>query len=168
MRLRETASLLVALGLEDKEVLNTKLRTGEIEDLIVLTLLHTAYASRRYKQGLLLANGNTLQREYCPANGLSLFDKVVDLKDTINQALKLANINSKLDAIEYQLEESKVVLQWIKLIKEGKPLIAADTNATPDQLMIVNTIIEKINRLKLTATLQLSKQSEGQIHKVRI
>jgi hypothetical protein len=169
IRFRETASLLISLGLEDKDVLNTKLANGDIEDLIALTLLHTAYASRRYKNGLVLANENVLQREFCPEHSLVLFDKVMDLKNTINEALKLANINSSLSEVERQLEESRIVLQWIKLIKEGKFIVIDDKkDATLDQIMVVNAIIEKINHLKLIAIAQLSDQSEQKIQQLKI
>lgn len=93
----------------------------------------------------------------------------MDLKNTINEALKLAHINSSLSDVEYQLEESRIVLQWIRLIKEGKTIVADDKkDATPDQIMVVNAIIEKINHLKLIAITQLPDQSEQKIHQIKI
>jgi hypothetical protein len=168
-RLRETASLLVSLGLEDKNILNNKLTNGDIEELVVLTLLHTAYASRRYRDGLVLANGNVLDESYCPANGKVLFNKIMNLKNTINEALALAHIHPSLSGTEKQLEESRIVLQWIRLIKEGKIIAVAEKpDATQDQILIVNSIIEKINDLKLHAAIQLSSQPEDKILRVKI
>jgi hypothetical protein len=153
LRMRETATLLVALGLEDETALDQKLKSGDIEELVGLTLLHTAYASRRRHDGLLFANSKILTRKDCPEEGYELFDKVIALKESIKEALKLAGIQSfaatKEKEKEVELEESRVVCQWIKLIKAAAPVTEASMpGVTSAQAAIVNKILAQIQALK--------------------
>jgi len=162
LRMRAAVTLLQMMGLEDEDVLNRKLRTGDIEDLVGYTLLLTAYASREYYSGLLLANGHKLTREQCPVEGQPLFDKIVALKETIKQALNSANLKiSGSDQKARQLEESRIVCDWIKLIKEGKRVVSADKpDATESQLAVVNAIITQVEELKLRGMAALPKAPE--------
>lgn len=158
LRMRETATLLVALDLEKEDVLERRLRTGEIEDLVGLTLLHTAYASRHYDTGLVLASQKILTREDCPAQGLPLFDRIMELKKTIKDALNLAdpNLHFVSDQQKRELEESRIVCQWIRAIVSGKPLAGVDRpGATDAQLTVVNKIIGQIAELKERAMIVL-------------
>lgn len=152
-RMKETAAILVALDLEKPDVLNQKLKSGDIEDLVALTLLHTAYASRDYEYGLLLASKKTLTRENCPEQGLPLFDKVIELKNLVKQALKGVTGNKYFRTDEdRQIEESKIVCQWIKDIAQGKALTASDRpNVSQAELNVINDIIKKIDILKVYA-----------------
>jgi hypothetical protein len=150
IRLRETATILVALGLEQTDALDTKLQSGDIEELVGLTLLHTAYASRHYHGGLLLATNKRLERNDCPAEGLTLFDEVMELKKLINQALVSANSPASRTDQQRDLEESRIVCQWMALVKAGVPLTTADKpDATAGQIAIVNKIMAQIDNLKL-------------------
>lgn len=152
IRMKDTATLLIALGLEDADVLNRKLQSGDIEDLVGLTLLHTAYASRHYPDGLLLANNKTLERQNCPTLGLPLFDKIMALKQSIRFALHIDyyfDYLSQEKKNECELKESAIVCQWIKLIKNGTFLNASDhPDKSQDHLDIVNQLIKQIDALK--------------------
>lgn len=162
IRMRDTATILVALGLEDKSVLNTKLTNGDIEDLVGLTLLHTAYASRRYQGGLLLATNKALIREDCPPEGLQLFDKMMDLKVAIRTAIDNALQGEPLRMDdERELEESRLVCQWIELIHAGKPLHLEDEpDVNAEQMALINQIIEQIQDLKQQGMAVLPEEPE--------
>lgn len=159
IRMRDTATILVALDLEEVDVLNTKLQSGDIEDLVALTLLHTAYASRHYYGGLVLANDTILDRVDCPVEGLELFDRIMKLKSSIQSALKISHMNLiAMGSEEHELKESRIVCEWIRLIKEGHHLYGKDhPDVNQKQLEIVNNIISQIDELKKTAMEALPK-----------
>lgn len=162
IRMRDTAAILVALELESSDVLNEKLMSGDIEDLVGLTLLHTAYASRNYDAGLLLANNKSLEREDCPPEGLMLFDTIMALKNSIRAALNVANKNDHaIGSDERELEESRIVCQWITTIKAGKTLSLNDVpEVSVDQIAVVNSIICQIENLKKLGMTLLPKPAE--------
>lgn len=120
IRLTQTAQLLDALGLEKTEVLEAKLQSGDINDLIGLTLLHTAFASRHYQGDTLsLANNSALKREDCPAIGLELFDTCIQAKNLIAEAL--GGLPQRHDDELYR-RESMIVAKWLPYIRAGKPV----------------------------------------------
>ena len=157
LRLKATADLLIGLGLENKENIENKLHSGAISDLIGLTLLNTAYASRELKESLCLANGKTLSRENCPMAARRLFDEIMEIKSLLNAALHAALPGKKSEE-----EEAKVVCHWIRLIKEGKNLTITDKpNATEAQIKLVNDIIERIADLQELAKEYLPESTES-------
>lgn len=148
LRMKQTAAILIALDLEDEKNLQTKLAAGNIEELVGLTLLHTAYASRHGLNELLLASGKSLSRNDCPKSGLHLYDTIMGLKQTIKDALILANPALQF-ASDTHLEESRIVCQWIKAIKARLEITQNDRpDATDKQLAIVNVIISQIKELQ--------------------
>lgn len=151
LRFKETATLLVILGVETGEDLQQKIEKGEIEELVGLTLLHTAYRSRHFEQGIVLASDQTLTRNHCPEIGKNLFDKIILLKKAINNALKLAHGDSLQFATESQKEEAdaELVCQWLPLIKQNKLLNQADKlDATEAQIKAVNLIIGNLAEVR--------------------
>lgn len=160
-RIKDTAILLAELKLEDPQVLEEKLRSGDIEELVGLSLLLTAYASRHCPLGLELASGKILTRENCPAEGRSLFDTLVELKELINAALRLAHFERGLSTEERNLREAEIACEWISLIRKGQPLIQDDSpEAPPRAIKLVNQIIEVIESLKFKSTLLLKDKEE--------
>lgn len=157
IRMRETATLLIALNLEKSNFLDKRLKSGDIGELIGLTLLHTAYASRHYKDGILLASEIILKREHCPKEGLIIFDTIMELKDLINQGLKLSDhYDGHLYGEEREMAESRIVCNWIKLIKEGKEITSLTRpDTTEAQRALVNKIIHKISELAQLGLRQL-------------
>lgn len=165
IRMRETATVLIALGLEDKNILDQTLKSGDIEELVGLTLLHTAYASRYCNSGLFLANDKLLTRDNCPQEGLALFDKVMELKESIESAFDLAGLSHRTALLQPKekrlLEESRIVCDWLKLIKVGKQIAAEDKpGATVGQVSIVNKIISQIDELKQIGMATLPKDAD--------
>jgi len=91
--------------------------------------------------------------------GRALFDKVMTLKESINAVFKANSKLERLSTDERQLEESRVVCEWIRLIKAGQPVGQSDkSGATMPQIMIVNNIIEQIEDLKRSGMSVLPKE----------
>jgi hypothetical protein len=165
LRMRDTASILIALGLEQEETLNRKLAAGDIEELVALTLLHTAFASRESWNTIFLASENRLSRENCPEESLKLFDEVMDLKKLIAEAFRLTSASQISNKKEQYAEESRIACNWIALIKAQKTLTKADMpDLTNAQLNIVNQIINKVADLKKISLLILPESPEKVAH----
>lgn len=149
IRMRQAEMVLEKLGLEEPGVMEKKLKSGDIEDLVGYTLLLTAYVSRNAYSGLMLANGTLLLRDDCPKEHLRLFDKINELKEAVKNALSLATINRYSDKEQQELEESAIVCDWIRLIKAGKQIQANDKpEATTEQIAAANKVIALIDDLK--------------------
>lgn len=161
LRLKETATLLVLLNLEDANVLDTKLKSGNIEELIGLTLLHTAYASRDYYAGLLLASNKVLERKDCPPQGLALFDKIMELKALIKESLvsALKKDYRYFENEQKELDESRIACKWITQIKQGHEITPEPGKVSEAECKIVNKIIGLIEELKQQAQLLLSEKN---------
>lgn len=169
LRLCETATLLVALELEDQHALEEKLKSGDIEELVGLTLLHTAYVSRHeLPNSLLLASEKRLDKADCPQEGLKLFKALCELKESITKALKLSDkYDPHLRGEATDKADSKVVCDWIKLIKSGKEVTAYERpDATPAQLASVNDIISKVKDLKTMGMNTLPKSPEEVVRRM--
>ncbi len=149
MRMRQTATILEVLELEEKGVLTRKLESRDIEELVGLTLLHTAYASRDLKEGIRLSTGEILSKKDCPANGKSLFDKVTLLKNTIRQALHSEKVSDDILSEEKERADSQMVCKWIKFIKLGNSVKIKDMpGSNSHEVGLVNDIIHQIKHLK--------------------
>lgn len=139
IRFMQTAKLACALGLYDAEQMRVKLDAGDIEDLIGLTLLHTAYVSRYAMDNhLLLANDHYLDRADCPQKGLALFDLCHEAKEIIRDAL--GGMPQRLDNERHQ-RDSNIVSNWIPYIHAGKRVDANQFPGTDPRN------IERLNKL---------------------
>lgn len=149
LRMQETANLIVGLGLESAEEMNAKITRGDVEDLIRLSLLYTAFHSRKSHTGLELASNKMLLAEDCPASGKELFNRIIQLKNTINQALGSDHYRS--DA-EVKLHQAETICRWIRQIHAGKPLTSDNAPyATDEQRRDVNSIITQLEDIKTCA-----------------
>lgn len=154
-----TANLLIGSGLEKKDDVSNKIKSHEIEELIGLTILFSAYHSRNYP-GVLLSSEYTLTRSNCPELYQPLFDKFMALKDLINSALgisfPLRNPN-KSDS----LRDAAKACQWIQYIKSGKLLTAADNKKLSEHdITLVNNIISQIAELRQSAKQAMLESEE--------
>ena len=92
-RFANTMQLLVALKLETAETITNKLNdykngkdSSGLASLCALTILNTAYASRRLPDSsILLANGKILRREHCPKIHTDIFDSVLEIRNLLRQ-----------------------------------------------------------------------------------
>ena len=90
-RFANTIQLLVVLHLETAETITDKFdnyKNGKdpsgLISLCVLTILNTAYASRRLSNSsILLANGKILYRIHCPKKYIDIFDSVLNVRNSI-------------------------------------------------------------------------------------
>lgn len=160
-KMNTTANLLIHSGLEKKEDLSNKIKSHDIQELIGLSILYSAYHSRTYP-GILLSNEYVLTRSNCPPVYQALFDKFMVLKDLINSALDISfplrNPN-KADSIR----DAEKASQWIQYIKSGKLLVAEDNNQfTEHEISLINHIILQIAELKQSAK-QVMPESEEKV-----
>lgn len=154
-----TANLLIGSGLEKKDDVSNKIKSHDLEELIGLTILFSAYHSRNYP-GVLLSSEYTLTRSNCPELYQPLFDKFMALKDLINSALgisfSLRNPNK-----EDSIREAEKACQWIHYIKSGKLLTAADNKQlTEHEVALVNGMINQIAELRQSAKKAMIESEE--------
>ena len=108
--------LLVTLGLETPESINNKLnefkkdlKSKNFLSLCALTILNSAYASRRLSSdSILLANGKILYRTDCPKNCLDVFDITMKIKFFLRE-LGLDNKNN--------INSTLIITKWIFYLK---------------------------------------------------
>lgn len=149
IRLAETARLLDALDPE-KTDLEQKLQTGDINDLIGITLLHTAFDSRYYLGDVLkLSDGRALRREDCPPIGMDLFNTVIAAKNLINEAL---GGNPQMHNDELLRRDSNIVARWLPLIRKGQPVQVQDVpGADANSIVTINKLIAMLEPLSRQA-----------------
>lgn len=169
VRMHETAAILIALQLAEKDILIKKLKSGDIEDLVGLTLLHTAFASRNHWD-LVLASNKYLSREDCPVFGRKLYDKIVDIRNMIKAAIANVSPNAyRLNTQERQLEESRIVCGWIKEIYAGKQLTATERpDASQAQLDVINKLITEIDAMKKLAMQTLPVEPQKIANRIKM
>ncbi len=140
-RFAQTAQLLCALGVVTPEAMQAKLKNADINDLIGLTLLHTAFASRHTQvNSLILADGKILREIDCPAEGRALFDLCIQARNVILEAL--GGLPQRHDSDLY-MRESTIVAEWIRIIYAGKAFQPNEMPAaTPKSLELVNRLID--------------------------
>lgn len=169
-RIQQTAGILVALGLEDKQILSDKLKSGDIEELFGLSLLLTAYDSRHHYGPILLAKNTLLSRSDCPLDGLPLFESINTLSRTINEVLRSvlsANKNYR-STEETEREEARIACEWIVDIRKGEtiqPKKRPDANAK--QVELINSIITQIVQLKKIGMTILTESTEELAQRIR-
>lgn len=143
--LNETAQLIIDLQLESVDDLKQQIDLEQDERLIALTCLQIAYVSRHYADGILLVSTNEkLKFENCPEDVATLFEKIMKLKDFINQAIAGASIDTKHSY--YINEEAKLFAQWFRVIHAGFELEAANILQESD-IPQAETIMKIIDEL---------------------
>lgn len=89
----------------------------------------------------------------------------MELKESIESAFGLAGLSHRTALLtpkqDRLLEESRIVCDWIKLIKADKQIAMEDKpGATAGQISIVNKIISQIDELKQIGMAALPKDAE--------
>ncbi|MHB1948129.1 MAG: hypothetical protein ACYCQI_08455 [Gammaproteobacteria bacterium] len=99
----------------------------------------------------------------CPAKFRPLLSRVNALKELIRTGLGINESQNAPDEAK-SIDDAKVILPWLKYIKEG---LEGSAHAVDDRVpKIVNQVIEQIRALKEIAMIQLPKQTEKAIHKL--
>jgi hypothetical protein len=149
IRLQITASILVKLELEKEDILDRTLKSGQMEKLIGLTLLYSAYDSRHCseKEGIVLATGEIFLEKHCPSDERykQLFKKTVELKNLIKEVLASLNLGEGEQALR---EEANVICKWIRIIYRNKLLKEEEApEYSSAEIAIINKIMDEIKNL---------------------
>lgn len=165
LRLKHAIEVVHQFNLEPAEITEQKLQKGDVEDYVALALLDTCYESRHLvnvREGLILGNHKLLKRKYCPAEGLALFDKMIELSENISAGLELINPDrvKMSDLEERELADMKIVSSWLKVIKDGLPLDAAEYQEVEEghikQLNIIINLVAEIKEMAMPLLPKLS------------
>jgi hypothetical protein len=151
-RFGNTMQLLVALNLETPQSIADKFNKYQnktdiigIESLCALTILNTAFASRRLEgASILLANGKVLHRKNCPKKGLSIFDSVIEIKDLLREYQFHCKTN---------YEATPILVNWVPLIKD-----TLETGKSSNNIGVILT--DEISQLLTKLILLLKKVGE--------
>jgi hypothetical protein len=111
-RFFQTLSLLNQLGLETPLSLHLEFASGNITPYMTLTLVFTAFFSRRAPDGhLCLASGKLLSKENCPKQGQALFTLINQIKNDL--------IVFGITSTPRQDVATETLKNWIPIIKTG-------------------------------------------------
>lgn len=159
-KINATEKLMISLELETKDSITARNKSGNLEELIGLTLLYTAYHSR-YHTGILLSDDKILKRENCPEAYHSLFDKVIRLKQLIQTGLHITE--DSRPSPEKAVSDAEKVVGWIKYIREGKPLAGDDFAHR-----IINNVIQEMQELRQLAMVSLPEKTERDVRRLKM
>lgn len=163
MRMLATAKLMVELELVDGAVMQQRLDEGQIDQLIGLTFLHTAFASRDMLVGIRLANGNEMHWKDVPEEGKDLFKLIENTRDIIKNALSHVKHHPQREK-----EESRIACDWIRLIVKGETLTEANSNATAYERQLVNEILTLIRQMSIHGKVLLPENAAAEMKRMKL
>lgn len=148
-RFANTMKILVSLNLETPETIADKIndfkdniKSKKFLSLCALTLLNSAFASRRLdNNSILLSNGKILHKKHCPKKYLPIFDVTIELRN----ALRSLGLHNKSNS-----DASPIIIEYIPIIKN---IIEDDNYKFNNNLSISKKLyINKLTKiLKITS-----------------